>query len=102
MEGLYIKLEEDGAVRERYKYVRSGFLQTVLDSGSHWLDRPLVPNGLREGVDLLCMSTWTFPHVPAPPDWRIDWDAIAGRFAWIRAMAGVPRRSRPTTPRATC
>ncbi|HEY7781525.1 MAG TPA: RNA ligase family protein [Ktedonobacterales bacterium] len=52
MEGLYIKLEEDGAVRERYKYVRSGFLQTVLDSGSHWLDRPLVPNGLREGVDL--------------------------------------------------
>jgi predicted kinase len=37
------------------------------------------------------MSTWTFPHVPAPPDWRIDWDAIAGRFAWIRAMAGVPQ-----------
>jgi RNA ligase len=47
MEGLYIKVEEDGQVQERYKYVRSGFLQTVLNSNSHWLDRPIIPNGLR-------------------------------------------------------
>jgi RNA ligase len=52
MEGLYIKVEEGGAVRERYKFVRASFLQTVLESGSHWLDRPLLPNGLREGVSL--------------------------------------------------
>jgi hypothetical protein len=52
MEGLYIKVEEDGIVSERYKFVRTGFLQTVLDSGSHWLDRPMLPNVLREGVDL--------------------------------------------------
>jgi RNA ligase len=52
MEGLYIKVEEDGAVHERYKFVRTGFLQTVLDSGSHWLDRPILPNELREGVSL--------------------------------------------------
>jgi len=52
MEGLYIKIEQDGAVQGRYKYVRPGFLQTVLDSGSHWMDRPLLPNRLRAGVEL--------------------------------------------------
>jgi hypothetical protein len=52
MEGLYIKVEEGGTVTGRYKYVRRGFLQTVLDSGSHWQDRPLLPNRLRAGVSL--------------------------------------------------
>lgn len=52
MEGLYIKAEEGGAVTARYKFVRPGFLQTVLDSGSHWMDRPLLPNRLRAGVSL--------------------------------------------------
>jgi len=52
MEGLYIKVEMDGVVAERYKYVRSGFLQTVVDSESHWLDRPLLPNRLRPGASL--------------------------------------------------
>ena len=52
MEGLYIKVEEDGVVAERYKYVRSGFLQTVLDAHSHWMDRPLLPNQVRAGVSL--------------------------------------------------
>jgi hypothetical protein len=52
MEGLYIKVEAGGAVTARYKYVRRGFLQTVLDSGSHWQDRPLLPNTLRAGVGL--------------------------------------------------
>jgi hypothetical protein len=47
MEGLYIKVEGDGTVTERYKYVRAGFQQTVLDADSHWLDRPIVPNQLR-------------------------------------------------------
>jgi hypothetical protein len=52
MEGLYIKVEENGVVQERYKFVRSSFLQTVIDSQSHWLDRPIIPNQLRPGVDL--------------------------------------------------
>ncbi|HEX3271940.1 MAG TPA: RNA ligase family protein [Ktedonobacterales bacterium] len=52
MEGLYIKVEENGAVVERYKYVRAGFLQTVFDSESHWMDRPLIPNQLAPGVSL--------------------------------------------------
>ena len=52
MEGLYIKVEVDGAVTGRYKFIRAGFLQTVLDSGSHWMDRPLLPNRLRTGASL--------------------------------------------------
>ncbi len=52
MEGLYIKVEEEGIVQERYKYVRAGFLQTVLNSNSHWLDRPIIPNGLRPDATL--------------------------------------------------
>ena len=52
MEGLYIKVEEEGTVQERYKYVRAGFLQTIFDSQSHWLDRPIIPNLLKAGVSL--------------------------------------------------
>jgi hypothetical protein len=29
MEGLYIKVEEEGIVQSRYKYVRSDFLNTI-------------------------------------------------------------------------
>lgn len=53
MEGLYVKVEEEGIVTERYKYVRAGFLQTVVDSQSHWMDRPLLPNELRPGISLV-------------------------------------------------
>lgn len=51
-EGVYIKVEEGDEVTERYKWIRASFLCSVLDSGTHWLDRPIVPNGLAEGVDL--------------------------------------------------
>jgi hypothetical protein len=52
MEGLYIKVEANGVVTERYKFVRAGFLQTVIDSGSHWMNRPLLPNRLCADVSL--------------------------------------------------
>jgi RNA ligase. len=52
MEGLYIKVEEKGVVKKRYKYVRGGFLQTLNEADDQGLDRPLVPNKLRSGVDL--------------------------------------------------
>ncbi len=52
MEGLYIKVEEEGVVMERYKYVRAGFLQAVFDSESHWIDRPILPNCLEPGCTL--------------------------------------------------
>ncbi|HUE76189.1 MAG TPA: RNA ligase family protein [Chloroflexota bacterium] len=52
MEGLYVKVEEKGEVVERYKLIRQSFLTNVLDSDSHWLDRPIVPNQLAVGVDI--------------------------------------------------
>ena len=51
-EGLYIKVEESGQVVARYKWVRPGFVQTILDSGSHHSERPIVVNALREQVDI--------------------------------------------------
>jgi hypothetical protein len=52
MEGLYVKHEAGGVVVGRYKYVRADFLTAVLDSGTHWLRRPVLPNSLADGVDL--------------------------------------------------
>ncbi|MFT5682327.1 MAG: hypothetical protein ACI8RZ_003245 [Myxococcota bacterium] len=51
-EGLYLKREEGGAVVGRYKWVRAGFHDTIAAAGGHWLDRPILPNGLAEGVDI--------------------------------------------------
>ena len=51
-EGLYIKQELDGKVIGRYKFVRPDFLQTILDSGSHWANRPILPNLLDNNVNI--------------------------------------------------
>jgi hypothetical protein len=56
-EGLYVKVEREGRVEGRFKFVRRSFLTTVLDSGSHWLSRPIVPNSLAPGVDLYAAGT---------------------------------------------
>lgn len=48
MEGLYITVEDDGETVGRYKWVRTSFLTSVLDSGSHWQDRPILPNQLTD------------------------------------------------------
>ncbi|MGK5552008.1 RNA ligase family protein [Actinomadura kijaniata] len=48
MEGLYIKVEEDGRTVGRYKWVRPDFLTAILDSGTHWQDRPIIANGLAD------------------------------------------------------
>lgn len=53
MEGLYIKVEEEGEVRFRVKFVRQSFLQVVEQSQSHWLERPIIPNGLSLPVEAL-------------------------------------------------
>lgn len=57
MEGLYIKVEEDGEVKERVKFVRASFLQVVEASQSHWLERPIIPNGLCRPVEELFEET---------------------------------------------
>jgi hypothetical protein len=51
-EGLYIKVEEDGVVKARYKWVRASFLDVVAQSNSHWLSRPIVANRLAPGVEI--------------------------------------------------
>lgn len=48
MEGLYIKHEDDHQVIGRYKYVRYEFLKSILDSGTHLIDRFAIYNSLRE------------------------------------------------------
>jgi hypothetical protein len=48
MEGLYLKVEDDDWVVDRLKWVRSGFLQAMPESGSHWLDRPIIANRLAD------------------------------------------------------
>lgn len=50
MEGIYIKVEEDGEVTDRMKYVRASFLQCVEESKTNWLDRPIVPNRITRPV----------------------------------------------------
>ena len=49
MEGLYIKVEENGTVVQRLKFVRKSFIQAVCESGSHWQSRPIIPNLLKDG-----------------------------------------------------
>jgi hypothetical protein len=56
MEGLYIKVETADLTVGRYKYVRADFLTTILQSESHWLSRPIIPNQLQVGVDMFGMS----------------------------------------------
>jgi RNA ligase len=55
MEGLYLKVETAELTVARYKYVRADFLTTILQSESHWLSRPIIPNQLKAGVDLFGM-----------------------------------------------
>ena len=49
MEGLYIKVESEGEVKQRMKFVRHSFYQCVNLSGSHWQQRPIIPNQLAKG-----------------------------------------------------
>lgn len=50
MEGLYVKWEEAGIVKGRYKYVRDSFTNVILDQEEHWHDRPIIQNKLVDGA----------------------------------------------------
>jgi hypothetical protein len=52
MEGIYGKIEADGRVVGRFKWIRADFLQAVMESSGHKNARPLLPNLLSPGVDL--------------------------------------------------
>ena len=34
---------------------------------------------------------WAFPGCPEPQEWRLDWEALLRRFAWLRALEGTPQ-----------
>lgn len=44
MEGLYLKWEEDGVTKGRYKFVRRDFTQTIIDGEAHWNTRNIISN----------------------------------------------------------
>jgi hypothetical protein len=50
MEGLYVKWEEDGEVKGRYKFVRGDFISHIAGQEEHWHDRPIIQNQLVEGA----------------------------------------------------
>lgn len=50
MEGLYIKWEEDGIVKGRYKFVRQSFTNSIIEQATHWHDRPIIQNKLLPGA----------------------------------------------------
>ena len=52
MEGLYIKVEEDGQVTERYKFVRTDFVNKIIEGEEHHLNLPIIPNLLKANVNL--------------------------------------------------
>lgn len=51
-EGLYLKVEDENQVVQRFKYVRADFVQAIMDGDSHWHERPILPNVLVPEVDI--------------------------------------------------
>jgi hypothetical protein len=62
MEGLYIKWEEDGCVRGRYKYVRDSFTQAVEQEDVHGSTARL--NQMCCAMALISLWTWDNPGAP--------------------------------------
>lgn len=58
-EGLYLKVENEHTVTDRFKYVRGDFLQAIQASEGHWQDRTILPNRLAEGVDIFASKLGT-------------------------------------------
>ncbi len=48
MEGVYGKVENSDIVIGRFKWVRSDFIQAIIDGNEHWKDRDLIRNRLCE------------------------------------------------------
>lgn len=45
-EGVYGKVEEDGIVTGRFKFIREDFVRMIVDGKVHWKDRPSIANKL--------------------------------------------------------
>jgi len=51
MEGLYFRIESEGVVTGRAKFVRPEFVEKIKQS-THWQHQAIVPNELADGVDI--------------------------------------------------
>lgn len=51
MEGLYLRMESDGRVTGRAKFVRPEFVEKIRQS-MHWQHQAMVPNRLAEGAEI--------------------------------------------------
>ncbi|MEM7497426.1 MAG: RNA ligase family protein [Pseudomonadota bacterium] len=56
-EGVYLKQEAEGRVIERAKFVRADFVQAIAAAEDHWQSRPVLPNALAKGIDILAPET---------------------------------------------
>lgn len=68
-EGLYGKIEEGDYCVGRFKYVRHSFTQSILDEGTHWKKRPLLPNQLKQGQNIYSPTidkSWPSPQWVKP------------------------------------
>lgn len=59
-EGVYGKVEENGEVVLRFKWVRPDFVSAIVDGGRHWKDMPLVPNVVQDRASEPVPSVSTF------------------------------------------
>jgi hypothetical protein len=49
MEGAYCKIEEEGQVTGRYKWIRASFIECIMSSNSHWRARSIIENVCQAG-----------------------------------------------------
>ena len=84
-EGGYGKVERDGKVVGRFKFVRPGFIQTIIDADEHWQNRIMVPNLVRGRIDVFPDSvvrdirSTTLTYDPDAPQGWAPWAPVAGR-----------------------
>ena len=76
-EGLYIKVEQGDRTIGRCKWVRGGFVQTILgkdedENPTHWMDRPFINNQLADGADIFS------------PDLKVSWEDILASSELIK------------------
>lgn len=81
-EGGYMKFEEGDRVIGRAKWVREGFVQTLLDADVHWQSTFVVPNLLGRPMDGLP------PHLVRPGAVVVDYDPDAPH-EWVAAIRPI-------------
>jgi hypothetical protein len=59
-EGIYGKVEENGEVVQRFKWVRPDFVSAIVEGGRHWKDMPLVSNVVQDRTPELRASGSSF------------------------------------------